>query len=34
MILLATHRRKVFTDIGVPRKQAKFLQNTFEGVHP
>ena len=26
-----THRRKVFIDTGVPRKQAKFLQNASEG---
>ena len=31
-ILLTTHRRKVFLDIVVPRKQAKFLKNTSEGV--
>ena len=27
MILLTTHRRKVFLDIDVPQKQAKFLKN-------
>ena len=33
-ILLTTHRRKVFFDVGVPREQEKFLKNTPEGVHP
>ena len=33
MILLPTHRRKVFLDMGIPRKQAKFLENTSERVH-
>ena len=32
-IRLTTHRRKVFLELGVPRKQAKFLKNTSEGVH-
>ena len=33
-IMLTTHSGKVFFDIAVPRKQAKFLKNTPEGVHP
>ena len=34
MTLLTTHRRKVFLDIAVPRKQVKFLKNTSERVYP
>ena len=34
MILLTKHRRKVFLEIDIPQKQAKFLENTSEGVHP
>ena len=33
-IKLTTHRRKMFLDTGVPRKQAKFLKNASEGVNP
>ena len=33
-IQLTTHRRKMFLDTGVPRKQAKFLKNASEGVNP
>ena len=29
MILLTTHRRKVFFEIGVPKKQAKFHLKKF-----
>ena len=34
IIQLTTHRRKVFLEKGVPRKQAKSLKKTPEGVHP
>ena len=33
-ILRTAHKRKVFLNIGVPRKQEKSLKNTSEGVHP
>ena len=28
------HRRKIFLEIDIPQKQAKFLKNTSEGVYP
>ena len=32
--LLTTHRERVFLEKAIPRKQAKSLKNTPEGVHP
>ena len=34
MILLTTHRRKVFLDIDVPQKQEKIPEKSSQGVHP